>query len=87
MGEGSLEVVATPSYVSRITREESRVEISKDVSNGLKKIFGKIAEMPKEKIGYNGDEIDMEAYIEGKVRGYDISNCFIVSPINSFFCL
>ena len=82
MGEGSLEVVATPSYVSRITREESRVEISKDVSNGLKKIFRKIAEMPKEKIGYNGDEIDMEAYIEGKVRGYDISNCFIDKKIS-----
>jgi len=82
MGEGSLEVVATPSYVSRITREESRVEISKDVSNGLKKIFRKIAEMPKEKIGYNGDEIDMEAYIEGKVRGYDISNCFIDKKVS-----
>jgi uncharacterized protein YegL len=83
MGEGSLDAIATPSYVSRIEREESEVEISKDVSSGLKKIFRKIAEMPKEKIGYDGDEIDMDAYLEGKIRGYDISNCFIDKKISN----
>ena len=83
MGEGSLDAIATPSYVSRIEREESEVEVSKDVSSGLKKIFRKIAEMPKEKIGYDGDEIDMDAYLEGKIRGYDISNCFIDKKISN----
>jgi uncharacterized protein YegL len=82
MGEGSLDAIATPSYVNRIEREEASVEISKEVSNGLKKIFRKIAEMPKEKIGYDGDEIDIESYLEGKIRGYDISKCFIDKKIS-----
>ena len=76
-GDGSLEATAVPSYVTRVERKQSPVNVNHEISNGLKKVFKKISEMPKEKIGYDGDEIDMDAYLEGKIRGYDISNCFV----------
>ena len=75
--DGGLGAVAVPSYVTRVERKQARVEVDNEISSGLKKVFRKISEMPKEKIGYDGDEIDMDAYLEGKIRGYDISNCFI----------
>lgn len=76
-GNGKLEATAVPSYVTRVKRQSQPVVVNNVISGGLKKIFRKISEMPKEKIGYDGDEIDMDSFIEGKVRGYDISNCFI----------
>ena len=36
-----------------------------------------MAEIPKTKIGYDGDEIDIETYIDNKSRGYDLTKCFL----------
>jgi len=75
-GDGSGGVI-TPSYVLRITRQKEEYEINKELSNGLKKVFKRVAEIPKTTIGHDGQEIDIETYIENKMRGGDITKCFI----------
>ena len=73
-GDGGEKV---PTYVLRVIREPRPYEVNTVICNGLKKVFKKITEMPKSIIGYDGDEVDIETYIENKIKGYDISKCFI----------
>ena len=75
-GDGSHGEI-TPSYVLRINRQKEGYSINKEVSEGLKKVFKKVAEIPKTTIGYDGQDIDIETYIENKMKGGDITKCFI----------
>jgi len=66
-----------PSYVLRVKRVPSnKIDLDDDTVNGLKKVFRAITEKSRPVIGYDGDEIDMESYIENKIRGYDMGRCF-----------
>lgn len=80
MGEGKHETIK-PSYLKIIERHKHDYIIDSSVAHNLKRVFRNISEIPKSKIGYDGNEIDIESYIEGKVRGYDINNCFIDKKI------
>ena len=48
-----------------------------EIADGMSKIFRKLREIPKETIGYDGDEIDIESYITNKAEEDDIGKCFI----------
>lgn len=78
MGEESTSnETPVPSYVLRVKRVLSDdIKLDEDTVNGLKKIFRAITEKSRPVIGYDGDEIDIESYIENKIRGYDIGRCF-----------
>jgi|21_taG_2_1085346.scaffolds.fasta_scaffold01265_7 nitric oxide reductase activation protein len=65
-----------PSYVKPVKRYPVEYNIDHHLSHSLKNIFRKISEMPKNIIGYDGDELDIETYIENKIRGYNINKCF-----------
>jgi len=71
------DIDATPSYAMKIERSKEDYEINETISTGLKKVFRRMAEMPKTKIGYDGEEIDIETYIDNKARGYDLTKCFL----------
>ena len=71
------DVDATPSYAMKIERSKENYEVNEIISAGLKKVFRRMAEMPKTKIGYDGEEIDIETYIDNKARGYDLTKCFL----------
>ena len=75
-GDGG-DVDATPSYAMKIERSNEDYEVNEVISTGLKKVFRKMAEIPKTKIGYDGEEIDIETYIDNKARGYDLTKCFL----------
>ena len=75
-GDGG-DVDITPSYAMRIERSKESYEVNETISTGLKKIFRKMAEIPKTKIGYEGEDIDIETYIGNKARGYDLTKCFL----------
>jgi uncharacterized protein YegL len=75
-GDGG-DIDATPSYAMKIERSKEDYEINETISAGLKKVFRRMAEMPKTKIGYDGEEIDIETYIDNKTRGYDLTKCFL----------
>jgi len=49
----------------------------KEIADGMNKIFRKLCEMPKETIGYDGDEMDIESYITNKADKDDTGKCFI----------
>jgi len=71
------DVDATPSYAMKIERSKENYEVNETISTGLKKVFRRMAEMPKTKIGYDGEEIDIETYIDNRARGYDLTKCFL----------
>ena len=48
-----------------------------NIADGMNKIFKKMSEIPKRVVGYEGDEIDIESYIEGKIRMENIEECLI----------
>ena len=75
-GDGG-DVDTTPSYAMKIERSKEDYEVNEVISTGLKKVFRKMAEIPKTKIGYDGEEIDIETYIDNKARGYDLTKCFL----------
>ena len=75
-GDGG-DIDATPSYAMKIERSKEDYHVNETISMGLKKVFRKMAEIPKTKIGYDGEEIDVETYIDNKARGYDLTKCFL----------
>jgi len=78
MGEESTSTeTPVPSYVLRVNRDKSdSIELDNDTVIGLRKIFRTITERSRPTVGYDGDEIDIDAYIENQIRGYDITKCF-----------
>ena len=77
MSDGS-SVDLTPSYVLRVGRAGVNTNLpNKKISKQLKSVFRRISEIHKPKIGYDGDDIDTEVYIENKARGSDLTKCFI----------
>ena len=77
MSDGST-VDMTPSYVLRVGRAGVNTNLpNKKISKQLKSVFRRISEIHKPKIGYDGDDIDTEVYIENKARGSDLTKCFI----------
>ena len=75
-GDGG-DIDATPSYAMKIERSKEDYHVNETISMGLKKVFRKMAEIPKTKIGYDGEEIDVETYNDNKARGYDLTKCFL----------
>lgn len=81
MSENAKHTVIKPTYLKPLQRLRNEYNIDRHVSHNLRRVFRNISEIPKSTIGYEGDEIDMESYVEGKIRGYDINNCFIDKKI------
>lgn len=66
-----------PKNVKIIERYKSVVEIDMKVSRGLSKLFKSIKMRYGDFTDYEGEEIDIDAYIEGIIRGNNINKCRI----------
>ncbi len=71
--------VKLPKNVKIVQRLTEVVTIDQTLVKGLAKLFKVLKMRKKEYIDKNGDNIDIESYIEGIIRGSDMGNCRINS--------
>ena len=50
---------------------------AQELAKGMNKLFKKIQGLPKQHVGHEGDEVDIETYIQNKTRGYDLGECMV----------
>ena len=48
-----------------------------NIANGMKRVFRKLSEIPKDVVGYDGHEVDVESFISNKIKGEDMGECII----------
>ena len=70
-----------PRNIDFVNRMPELVTINYGISKGMSKIFKAIMMRNKEFIDYDGDEIDVESYVEGIIRGNDMGKCRINQKI------
>ena len=71
--------VKLPKNVKIVKRLTEVVTIDQTLVKGLSKLFKILKMRQKEYIDKNGDNIDIESYVEGVIRGSDMGNCRINS--------
>jgi uncharacterized protein YegL len=64
-----------PKNLKMINRYESNYDIDYKVSKGMSRIFKILMMRSKEFIDYDGEEVDVESYVEGIIRGNDMGRC------------
>ena len=70
-----------PKNIDFVNRMPELVTINYGVSKGISKIFKTIMMRNKDFIDYDGDEIDVESFVECVIRGSDMGNCRINKKI------
>ena len=65
-----------------VARHESDIKIDYKIANGLSKIFKTIMMRNKDFIDYDGDEIDVESYVERIISGNDMGKCRVNQKIS-----
>ena len=48
-----------------------------NIANGMKRVFRKLSEIPKDVVGYDGHEVDIESFISNKIKGEELGECII----------
>ena len=74
--------IKLPKNVKIIKRSPSVVETDHKISNGLSKIFRTIMMRNRDFIDHDGEEIDVESYVERIISGNDIGKCRINQKIS-----
>ena len=72
-------IVKLPKNVKIVKRLTEVVTIDQTLVKGLSKLFKILKMRQKEYIDKTGDDIDIESYVEGVIRGSDMGNCRINS--------
>jgi len=66
-----------PKMLKMVKRYSETVEVDEKVLKGLTKIFKKLTMKESEFIDYEGDEIDVQEYVESLIRGNNMGECRI----------
>jgi len=66
-----------PKNLIIIKRHNEKVTIDHKIAKGMFKVFKTLMMRHNEFIDYDGDEIDVDSYIEGVIRGNDMGRCRI----------
>jgi len=66
-----------PKRVTLVKRHEGIVTPNIKISKGLSKIFKKLKMQKKDFIDTEGEEVDVETYVESLIRGNNMNNCRI----------
>lgn len=74
---GNNEVDKRPAGVVYVKRPDQKVTINYNIAKGMIRTFKYLMMKNKEVIDREGEEIDIESYVEGLIRGTDMSNCRI----------
>jgi hypothetical protein len=68
----------------RYVNTEEGVRVAEDrgiplgnIANGMKRVFRKLSEIPKDSVGYDGHEVDIESFISNKIKGEELGECII----------
>jgi len=64
-----------PKNLKMIRRYECSYDIDHKVAKGMSRIFKTLMMRSKDFIDYDGDEVDVESYVEGIIRGNDMGRC------------
>ena len=69
---------------NRYVNTEEGVRVAEDrgiplgnIANGMKRVFRKLSEIPKDSVGYDGHEVDIESFISNKIKGEELGECII----------
>ena len=71
------ETIKLPKNVKIVKRLTEKVTIDEVLAKGMAKLFKRLKLRQKEFIDKDGDEIDIESFVEGLIRGSDMGNCRI----------
>ena len=71
--------VKLPKNVKIVKRHDENVTVDETLVKGLSKLFKLLKMRQKEYIDKIGDDIDIESYVEGIIRGSNIGDCRINS--------
>jgi hypothetical protein len=74
---GNNEVDKRPAGVVYVKRPDEKVTIDYNISKGMIRTFKHLMMKNKEFIDHEGEDIDVESYVEGIIRGSDMGNCRI----------
>lgn len=64
-----------PKNLKMIRRYECNYDIDHKVAKGMARIFKTLMMRSNEFIDYDGEEVDVESYVEGVIRGNDMGRC------------
>ena len=64
-----------PKNLKMIRRYECNYDIDHKVAKGMSRIFKTLMMRSNEFIDYDGEEVDVESYVEGIIRGNDMGRC------------
>ena len=64
-----------PKNLKMIRRYECNYDIDHKVEKGMSRIFKTLMMRSNEFIDYDGEEVDVESYVEGIIRGNDMGRC------------
>ena len=64
-----------PKNLRMCKRYESHFYIDHKIARGMSKIFKTLMMRSKDFIDYDGDEVDVDSYVEGIIRGNDMGKC------------
>ena len=64
-----------PKMLQMVKRYPEPVKIDDKILKGLTKVFKTLSMKEKEFVDYEGDEIDVQEYVEGLIRGNNMGEC------------
>ncbi|MBF86348.1 MAG: hypothetical protein CL489_17980 [Acidobacteria bacterium] len=80
----TLKAVKKPDYIKerKVTNHKVKGKPDLKLVKQIRRSFMSIMEMPKESIGCDGNDIDIEAFIANKAGGFDLNDSFKTTKIS-----
>ena len=76
-----------PKRVKLVKRVDGKVRPDMKIAKGLSKIFKKMKMQRKDFIDNEGDEVDVESYVEALIRGNNLNKCRVNKKITNGIAL
>jgi hypothetical protein len=76
-----------PKRVKLVKRVDGNVRPDMKIAKGLSKIFKKMKMQKKDFIDNEGEEVDVESYVEALIRGNNLNNCRVNKKITNGIAL
>ena len=84
---GEVPQQALPKRVRLVKRESSKVKPNMKIAKGLSKIFKTMKMQKKDFIDNEGEEVDVDTYVENLIRGNNLNNCRVNKRITNGIAL
>jgi hypothetical protein len=84
---GEVPQQALPKRVKLVKRESSKVRPNMKIAKGLSKIFKTMKMQKKDFIDSEGEEVDVDTYVENLIRGNNLNNCRVNKKITNGIAL